>query len=122
MNEKYLKWIEKNIPNYESAYGKCRETCEKMLKEFPELKLVRGYYSCAVWGERMHWWLVDAENNIIDPTAIQFPTKGNGIYQKLDEFAPQPTGKCTNCGEYIYNGNYLCSDGCKFDSNSEINE
>ena len=75
-----------------------------MIKQFPELKLIRGHYFCMVWGERMHWWLQTLADDIIDPTVIQFPTKGNGVYEPWDETQKQPTGKCPNCGEYCYDG------------------
>jgi hypothetical protein len=106
---KYSEWITKNITE---AYGKCKEMAEEMAKIFPELTIVRGHYYCMVWGEREHWWLVDEQGHIVDPTAAQFPTKGNGEYVPWDEGAPEPTGMCPNCGEYCYDGNYCCSESC----------
>ena len=52
----------------------------------------------------MHWWLQTKEGEIIDPTAIQFPTKGHGVYDPWDETQKAPTGMCPNCGEYCYDG------------------
>jgi len=52
----------------QAAYGKCKEICQEMIGEFPELKLVRGHYYCMVWGRRMHWWLESPKGKIIDPT------------------------------------------------------
>lgn len=95
------------------AYGQCKEVCLKMQKVFPELELVKGHYFCASWGSRMHWWLVSRTGTIIDPTKLQFPSQGNGVYDPLDETAPQPTGKCPNCGEYIFDNRYVheeCQD------------
>lgn len=103
--EKYDKWITENVPE---AYGTCQEVTEKMLAAFPELERVRGYYYCLTWGEREHWWLKTKEGAIVDPTATQFPTKGNGVYAELDPDAKEPTGMCPECGEYVYDNNQFC--------------
>ena len=103
-NKKYQNYINDLNITYEKAYGNCKKVCEKMNKQFPELILTRGHYYCAVWGERMHWWLQTTEGEIIDPTATQFPTKGHGVYDQWDETQKEPTGKCPNCGEYCYEG------------------
>jgi len=84
-----------------------------MQKIFNELTAVRGHYYCPVWGKREHWWLVDKDNEIIDPTAMQFPSKGLGIYEPFKEGSAEPTGICMNCGEYCYEGrSSACSEVC----------
>jgi len=90
----------------QTAYGNCKTICKKVKEKFPELKLIRGYYRCFVWGKRMHWWLETQEGKIIDPTAIQFPSRGTGIYMPHNDSQPEPTGKCPHCGDYIYDGGY----------------
>lgn len=107
----YQKYIANLKLTYSTAFGYCKPVCQEMNKVFPELKLVRGHYYDASWGERMHWWLVDPDGNIIDPTAIQFPSKGKGVYIPWDESQPEPTGKCRQCGEYTYNGQNI-HDAC----------
>ncbi len=95
----YSDWIKEHYPTYESAYGRCAEAVKKMSKEFPELKIVRGHVMC-LWGKRAHWWLTDAEGNIIDPTVTQFPGTIN-----YDEWKPGDqirVGKCMNCGDEIW--------------------
>lgn len=109
MKEKYKKWIEKNVTN---PYGACDEIAQKMELAFPELKRVRGHYHCDVWGERAHWWLVDQDGGIIDPTAKQFPSGGCSTYKPWEEGENEPTGKCLNCGNYCYNGKSTCSKAC----------
>jgi len=104
MDSIYEKYISKLNLIQQTAYGQCREICEKMNDKFPELKLTRGHYYCTVWGERTHWWLQTSDNKIIDPTAIQFPSKGH--YVPWNETQTEPTGQCPNCGEYIYDGKY----------------
>jgi len=109
----YLVWIKERYTTQESAYGKCSEATNEMQEEFPELMRVRGHYYCHVWGERDHWWLITSDGRIVDPTAIQFPSKGHGAYVEFDESThEEPTGRCPNCGEYCYNGRTCCCDAC----------
>lgn len=116
MKKEYFDWINRwNSEN--NPYGKCASATLEMQKVFPELKRIRGHYHCVIWGTRMHWWLVDEnneliDNEIIDPTCEQFPTKGNGVYEPWIEGSPEPTGKCPNCGELCYDNKYCCSDSC----------
>ena len=109
---KYIRWIRENIRDYTDAYAKCREVSQRMQQAFPELKLVRGHYHCPHVGEYPHWWLIDPSNRIIDPTALQFPSKGVGQYEPWPDNKPEPTGKCINCGDYTYNGDGACSESC----------
>lgn len=97
----YEQWILNNVDN---PIDRCKEFCEAMLKEFPELALTRGYYFDFEWGQREHWWLTDPQGNVIDPTARQFPSKGCGFYEPWNEGDPEPIEKCVVCGEYIYEG------------------
>lgn len=105
----YTAWIAQNVTE---TYGKCAEVTLAMQQAFPELTRVRGHYYCPIWGERAHWWLVNTDGEIIDPTKAQFPSKGIGHYEPWPEGAREPTGMCPNCGELIYDGNYLCNDTC----------
>lgn len=105
----YHKWISKNV---QEAYGKCAEVTLEMERVFPELLRVRGHYYCPLWGDREHWWLVDFEGNVVDPTASQFPSRGFGVYTPWEEDSPEPTGKCYNCGDYCYEGELTCSERC----------
>lgn len=105
----YSVWIAANVEG--DGYGKCAEVTQAMAAAFPELKRVRGHYYCLIWGERSHWWLVAPDGSIVDPTAAQFPTKGNGEYVEWTEGDEEPTGKCANCGGYVYGGT-VCSSAC----------
>ena len=109
MEEKYLNWINENV--YES-YGKCTDVTLQMSKVFPELKRIRGFYYCPIFGKREHWWLVDIYGNIVDPTKKQFPSGGVGVYEEWIEGSNEPTGKCPNCGGYCFNESYCCSQEC----------
>ena len=105
--EKIKDWIGKLEGD---LTGRCAEITQEMVREFPKLKRVRGHYHCSVWGEREHWWCVDADDALIDPTAAQFPSKGLGEYAEWDESQQEPTGKCRECGSYCYNDSAFCSD------------
>jgi len=110
MDKKYADWIQQNVSE---TYGTCKEVTLEMAEAFPEeLKRVRGHYHCPIWGERAHWWLVDTNGGIVDPTACQFPSGGAGVYQEWVEGTEEPTGMCPNCGGYSYNGRTCCCDKC----------
>lgn len=109
---RYELWIALLDLNPETALGRCKEFAEDMQSEFPELRLVRGYYHDPQWGKREHWWLM-LEDRIIDPTAIQFPSAGQGRYEELPEGEEEPTGKCLNCGEHTYGTSKFCSPRCE---------
>jgi len=109
MKPQYATWIATNVPN---PLGCCRKVTKAMAAVFPELTRVRGHYYCLYWGERAHWWLYDPDGDVIDPTAMQFPSKGEGHYEQWDESQPEPTGICPQCGEYAYDGMTCCSNVC----------
>lgn len=99
------------INNVTEHYGRCREVTDRMVQQFPELRQVRGYYHCPIWGEREHWWCVDPNGKVVDPTFAQFPSKGIGEY--VEYHGPEATGMCPECGGYCFDGNYFCSEPCK---------
>ena len=109
MKQQYLTWIAENVTK---TYGKCAEVTAQMQSTFSELRRVRGHYYCLIWGEREHWWLVDPDGRIVDPTAQQFPSSGTGSYVEWDESQPEPTGRCPNCGGLCYDGDQVCSENC----------
>lgn len=106
----YEEWI---VINVIDPVGTCKETTLAMQEAFPELTRVRGHYYCLPWGERDHWWLIDPDGKIVDPTKAQFPCYGCGQYIAWNEGDPEPTGKCLNCGEYVYDDASHCNDTCR---------
>ena len=116
MEAQYSDWIQANVAK---TYGECVDVTQRMQDAFPLLERVRGHYYCPVWGERAHWWLVDVHGEIIDPTAGQFPSKGNGRYEPWDDSQEEPTGRCMGCGGYCYGGDSVCSPACEVDVMSE---
>lgn len=100
--------------DYEKYRGKCKEMSEAMVAADPSLRLVRGHYYCPVWGEQPHWWCVNSEDEIVDPTKDQFPSRGTGYYVEFDGIV-----HCSECGKEMleeeaeYESNYcFCSYEC----------
>jgi hypothetical protein len=118
--KKYNEWIDRKLRIY-NPYGQCENWCREMQETFPELKLQRGYYICPFWGKREHWWLIGPDNEIIDPTVSQFPSKGLfGEYENWIEGTKEPTGRCLNCGDYCYDDTIICSPLCKKELQKEF--
>lgn len=109
MNQ-YATWIRQEVSD---PHGTCHASCLRMQAQFPELVLRRGHYHCPLAGPRPHWWLTTPEGAIVDPTAAQFPSLGQGDYVELDPDQPEPTGRCAGCGEYCYDGAYFCGAACE---------
>jgi hypothetical protein len=84
---RYAVWIAANVEG--DGYGKCRETCARMVQEFPELTRVHGTYVDLIWGFRSHFWCVAETGLIVDPTAAQFPSKGAGGYLPRRYYPPE---------------------------------
>lgn len=95
--------------------GRCQELSEAMAAQFPELRVVAGYYHCPIWKSQQHWWCITPDGKIVDPTAAQFPSGGLGKYEEL---APEdrPIGTCMDCGADVFPNPYapeFCSDTCR---------
>ena len=101
--------------DYVKYRGKCKEFCEELCRENPDLKMVRGHYWCPISNKsEQHWWTVDPSGKIIDPTRKQFLSGGAGEYTEFRGIV-----SCDQCGKDIpeeeaqYASNYvLCSDKC----------
>lgn len=124
LKPEYDAWIREHVKG--DGYGQCAEVTLTMAAAFPDgpLKLtrVRGHHHCWTWGERTHWWLVDPDGQIVDPTVAQFPSHGRGVYTPWKEGDREPTGLCPNCGEYVYDAGTCCSDQCAQEYLAWINE
>ena len=84
--------------DYSKYRGKCRELCDVEIENDPTLKLVRGYYFDPIWNrEEQHWWTVRSDGTIYDPSAKQFPSKGNGVYREFDGMVC-----CEECSKNIF--------------------
>jgi hypothetical protein len=97
---KYDDHIKEYLAKVGSPYGKCREAAKEMKEAFPELTIVRGFIIDMLWGERNHWWLVDTEGKIVDPTKTQFPCVFS--YNAWRPGDPVRFGTCMECGAGVY--------------------
>lgn len=118
VSERYCAWIAdwlgKNNP-----LNKCAEATTAMQVAFPELVRVRGHVMLTIGIERPHWWLTAPDGLLIDPTVSQFTDRdgyygGCGIYDYLPwtEGAPEPKGKCMECGAVSFYESHACSEDC----------
>jgi hypothetical protein len=100
---------------YRTFRGKCKEMCDALVEKDPTLKLVRGHYYEPLWGTaEQHWWCIDKDGKIIDPTVEQFPSRGMGTYEPFDGWV-----NCATCGrelreeEAVMASRYpVCNDRC----------
>ena len=102
--------------DYIKYRGKCKQMCEELITKDSSLKMVRGHYWCPISNrDEPHWWCVDKEGKIIDPTKKQFLSNGvGGIYTEFNGIVV-----CAECGKEIeeenakFDGNYgFCSTRC----------
>ncbi len=116
----YAEWIAAYVAKHDGfVRGKCKKATEEMIATFPELRKAAGFVYCR-WGRDQHWWCVDPDGTIVDPTAAQFQGYIYG-YKELDFADPEdvdsiPIGKCANCGGPIYRTSErtdtVCSNIC----------
>lgn len=106
--KKYRDWMKENYPTRTQSMGQCGKATERMVKEFPELRRTNGFIVVMGYPEpQMHWWCVDTEGNIVDPTRNQYSESGYVVagYEEIDDEHDARKfhrGKCMNCGEYYY--------------------
>lgn len=102
------------MSDYMTYRGKCKEMSEALCAKDSSLRLVRGHYYDAVWGEQPHWWCEDKNGNIIDPTKLQFPTKGAGAYVEFNGvlFCDNCEKETTEDVAVIYGRYAYCSQEC----------
>ena len=107
--------LQEEQSSYLRYRGRCKELCEEAISSDPSLTLVRGHYFEPLWGtDEAHWWTVTQDGTIYDPSVLQFPSKGLGIYSPFDG-----TVECSECGKIMqedeasFESNYaFCSTRC----------
>lgn len=107
----YAEWIEsQQLPQL--PCGMCEHVSREMAVAFPELRLARGHY--IPWAETKHyphWWCVTPDGVVVDPTAGQFVGVGPGDY--VEHVGDEPTGRCYECGVYVFTGEPFCDATCR---------
>jgi hypothetical protein len=92
---------EQNKTNYELYRGRCKELSEAAIAADPTLTLVRGHYYCPIWNsEEQHWWTVAQDGTINDPSKLQFPSAGLGVYTPFSGYI-----SCSECGKDVLEEN-----------------
>ena len=77
------------MDNYKKYRGKCKIFAEEEVRKNSNLKLVKGWYYCPIWNtEEQHYWCENEKGEIIDPTKLQFPSKGMGKYKRYNGVLP----------------------------------
>lgn len=115
----YAEWIKENYSEPSSRLGQCRQASERMQKVFPELTITNGEIEVLYDDNlRIHWWLKDAEGNIVDPTAGQFAAIIAYKEASADsDCRNYPRARCHNCGGAFYvtpevRSMPLCTEKC----------
>ena len=105
------------LRKYGTPSNNCMTFTRRFAEQFSDLKRVCGFYYApnfaASHGE--HWWLVDQQGAVVDPTADQFASAGTGHYVPYDPEKHQVVkGKCMHCGQGLFSriGAYPCSREC----------
>ena len=105
--------LQPNIPYL--LKGRCGPWSKRFTEQFPQLRAERGFYNG--WE---HWWCVDTDGSIVDPTVQQFGVEsGDPSHYKILDLEKDEVylGRCANCGESIYGPakrgqQGICSDAC----------
>jgi hypothetical protein len=100
---------------YRLYRGRCKELTDAACAADPSLTPVRGHYYCPLWNtDSAHWWAVRPDGTIHDPSRLQFPSAGNGIYTPFNGMV-----ECSYCGKEMkeedasFDSNYcFCSMAC----------
>jgi len=112
--------IDEDISKIENHYahfaGKCYLYVWQWWQRNNQLLVQAGFYECPFWGSRTHWWLIDENGEVFDPTCSQFPSRGMGEYIPLHEASVS----CCKCGQYVpthligywHHNHNVCSDRC----------
>jgi hypothetical protein len=105
------------LPHDPSVAGWCQFAATKMAKQFPELRLARGWYGTPQ-RKSAHWWCVAVDGTIVDPTGEQFKERGLfDRYIELDVNAIACTGCTSTVAEsdpsfYVVADSPFCSKTC----------
>ena len=106
------------MDDYKRYRGKCKILAEGECKNNPNLKLVKGWYYCPIWNtNEQHYWCEDEKGQIVDPTKLQFPSKGMGEYKKYEGVFPCSCCKTdikeNDAKESLVHGKYIfCTTQC----------
>lgn len=109
----------RHVPTDAEAVAlQCDGFTERFVERFPELVRVPGFRNGLE-----HWWCVEPDGTIVDPTEAQFLSCGDPDVEYSPMSAgkyPYRMGRCPEWGEYIYSDSKVeqglggfCSDRCR---------
>lgn len=115
-----MRTAEQIAEGYRVFRGRCKEMCEELVKQDPELEMVRGHIMVPSWPSdpmQPHWWCKRPDGAIVDPTWEQFPFQNPPARIYYVEF--DGTVECADCGkvgrenEFTFESRYaFCSHRC----------
>lgn len=115
----YSEWIKMLEQSGTDLKNKCTKYSKEMAEIFPELRATSGWIVSKAGGKTEHWWTVDKDGNIYDPTVKQFSFEVSHYEEYL---GPHPIGKCANCGDWVFETNSFCGGGaCSEDCEQVLN-
>lgn len=110
MKEEYAKFLDELIEERKKVFSytdvsrqtvvqyQCDTFTQKFVDRFPHLRRQSGFV-----GSTEHWWCIDEDDSIVDPTAEQFRTYPILTYEEFDPLKHEVyLGKCPNCGDSRY--------------------
>lgn len=119
MKPEHAEWIDAYVASVNHfTRGKCGAATAAMKEAFPELRIERGHVQ-APWGKDAHWWCVDTDGTIVDPTASQFQTwLSPEDYEPYRDGDPVRVSTCMHCGEGVWRSDpkarpTFCGDECE---------
>ena len=99
-----------DCPDSIMVRGRCQSFVKEFIARFPELTAVPGHCGTEGWWNE-HWWCVDRDGNVVDPTNDQFGS--NLEYEPLSTGRiPYKIGRCMQCGVDIMSDDTPESAGC----------
>lgn len=64
----------------DSLRNRCKVLVGRLLDRRDDVRPVPGWYECPFLGRTEHWWAVTDAGEIVDPSALQFPSGGRARY------------------------------------------
>ena len=101
MKAEYADWIAWYVKqNGGSVRCMCWEGTTAMCRKFHELRSVEGHVIMKSGHRVEHFWCVDPDGNVVDPTESQFEAIAS--YEPWKPGTEVRVGRCMWCGDDIY--------------------
>jgi hypothetical protein len=115
----YAPSCQERLTRADLVRAECNQFTREFVMKFPHLTRVPGFYGRVIgdYHGTEHWWCVEPDGTIVDPTAAQF--QPGHTYTPLDENKHTiKIGRCMNCGDDIFGlkaqgPKSICSKECE---------